>query len=209
MNPRIYCKDKRINRQINTIIDYEWHFAQESKNKDTIAFCQKDLATFQVIRSSQILAWNDELRESYLEDLEIANRIGKNLIAEKYERIAAYTHHEENKMRIFHFQDHSEHRNNFTNKIVEIQVEWIKEFIKEYPSLRSNLNIVHGLEDTPYNNSVETYLKGELDTFSDKTLFQYGRYIVQLKAEKNNLTEMILANIAKTYGFESLKDMAS
>lgn len=209
MNPRIYCKDKKINKQLNTLIEYEWDFFQQTKNQGGPASCQEDWATFQVMRSSQFLAWNEELRESYLEDLEIAKRIGRNLITEKYGRMMEYTHPEEYKKMNSYFPHHTEQRKTITEKIVEIQVEWMEEFIKEYPALRSNIRIIHSSEDTPYDTSAETYLRGELGTYSDKTLLQYGRYIVQLKTENKNLTAMIFANIAKTYGFESIKDMAS
>ena len=51
--------------------------------------------TFYAMRRCQFAAWNEEMRESYLEDLTCAEEDGFNLITEKYARMMKYTAPEE------------------------------------------------------------------------------------------------------------------
>ncbi|MGN1171209.1 MAG: DUF4125 family protein, partial [Lachnospiraceae bacterium] len=65
----------------------------------------------------------------------------------------------------------------------------------------------HTGEDTLWNTSYETYLRGELSTYSDRTLELYGRFITELCRQGKNLAEMTLSNTAVLYGYESLEDL--
>lgn len=195
-----------IDETIKEILTLEWTFFKQTENQGGPASCQEDWDTFQIQRSAQFLAWTKEIRESYLDDLRIATRTGRNLITEKYGRMMESNYPEEyEKMKDF-FPTHSEERKAITLQIAAIQVEWLEEFAKEYPDFALNARRIHSTEDTPYDTSAETYLRGELDTYSDKTLILYGRYIAKLKSENKNLTKMIFENIAKGYGY---KDLAS
>ena len=66
---------------------------------------------------------------------------------------------------------------------------------------------IHTWEDNTYNTSYETYLRGELLTYSDETLRMYGEYIVKLNNEGKNLAELIVTNTALLYGYTSLLEM--
>lgn len=197
--------DKSLPETIQKLIRFEWTFFKQTENQGGPASCQEDFETFQIMRSAQFLAWTEELRASYLEDLEIATRTGRNLITEKYGRMMETAYPEEYKELIKYFPKHDEVRLNITEHIIAIQVEWLEEFKAEYPDLAMNARTIHSSEDTPYDTSAETYLRGELNTYSDRTLILYGRFIVELKNQGKNLTKMICTNIAKGYGYKDLE----
>ena len=69
-----------------------------------------------------------------------------------------------------------------------------------------NARIIHTYEDTPYNTSYETYLRGELGTYSETTFVLYGRFITGLMQEQKNLAFETMSNTARLYGYKSLED---
>lgn len=92
-------------------------------------------------------------------------------------------------------------------EIVRIQVGWMEEFAAEYPKAAGNARSIHTLEDTPFNTSYETYLRGEISTYSDETLDLYGRFIAQLCRKNKNLAKIIMGNTAFLYGYGSLEEL--
>ena len=88
-----------------------------------------------------------------------------------------------------------------------MQVAWMEEFAADYPYLASNARSIHTYEDNGWNTSYETYLRGELSTYSDETLDLYGRFITRLCRENLNLAEMTMENTALLYGYSSLEDL--
>ncbi len=85
-------------------------------------------------------------------------------------------------------------------------MDWLEECQRKYPAVSRMARVIHTSEDTPYDTSAETYLRGELGTYSDDTLLLYGRYIVSLKKEGKNLNEMIYEKQVLSYGYASLAD---
>lgn len=107
------------------------------------------------------------------------------------------------------FPEIPEDKKEIIEEIVKIQVEWMEEFARKYPKAAGNARSIHTAEDTPYNTSYETYLRGELSTYSDETLDLYGRFIAQLCMEEKNLAQMTMANTAFLYGYASLDELES
>ena len=60
---------------------------------------------------------------------------------------------------------------------------------------------------SPFDTSYETYLRGELSTYSDETLDLYGRFIAGLCRKEQNLAKMIMTNTAHLYGYASLEEL--
>ena len=65
--------------------------------------------------------------------------------------------------------------------------------------------MIHRAQDGVYSTSFETYLWGELESYSIETVRLYSEYVNALKAEGRNLNEMILANMVSQYGYSSLE----
>lgn len=82
----------------------------------------------------------------------------------------------------------------------------MEEFAKEYPALADNARSIHTYEDNPFNTSYETYLRGELSTYSDKMLELYGRYIVDYARAGANPAMDIMKNNVRMYGYKSIDE---
>ena len=67
------------------------------------------------------------------------------------------------------------------------------------------MRVLKTSEDTEENTSFETYLRGELSTYSDDTFAKYQRFVNNLRAENLNLTQMIITNTVHMYGYDSLE----
>ena len=89
--------------------------------------------------------------------------------------------------------------------IVELQVRDMEEFSVKYPKLAGNARTIHTSDDLPYDTSYETYLRGELGTYSDKMLDMYGRYIVEHVRSGKNVAQEIMENTIHFYGYKDLE----
>ncbi|CVI66939.1 Tetratricopeptide repeat protein [Clostridiales bacterium CHKCI001] len=207
-----YCKEivvKAADRKeelIERIIQLEWSQFDKVKNEDGRADCQDDWNTFSLMRKSQYLAWTKELLNSYCSDLMEADRKGWNLIMEKYARMMESTSAERYAKIKDHLPERSKERIAIQEEIIKIQVEWMEAFAKKYPNMAKNARSIHSHEDTLFNTSYETYLRGELGTYSRETLILYGRFIVSVKQQGENLAYIIMNHTAKLYGYKSVED---
>ena len=91
-------------------------------------------------------------------------------------------------------------------RIVALQVAWMEEFAAEYPYLAGNARRIHSYEDNDWDTSYETYLRGEISTYSDKMLELYGRYIAAHGTAGQNLAREIMTHSVRMYGYENLED---
>ncbi|MBD5527792.1 MAG: DUF4125 family protein [Lachnospiraceae bacterium] len=176
------------------------------KNEGGRASCQDDWFTFSIMRKSQYLTWNHVMLLQYLYDFDRELERGHNLIEEKYGRMMESTapgRYEEMKER---FPEITPEKKEIIEKIVALQVAWMEEFAAEYPYLAGNARSIHTYEDNGWDTSYETYLRGEISTYSDKMLELYGRYIAEHAAAGKNLAGEIMAHSAHMYGYESLED---
>lgn len=192
---------------VDTIVKLEWSAFDKVSNEGGRASCQDDWETFSIMRKSQYLCWTDEMLESFINDFNVANEKGWNLITEKYGRMEESTSPESFEQIKDSLPPISEGQKQIIESIVEIQVSMMEEFALEYPKAAGNARSIHTYEDTPYNTSYETYLRGELSTYSETTLLLYGRFVAGLAAEGKNLAKMIIENTAHLYGYESLDSM--
>ena len=192
---------------VEEIVSLEWNAFDRVQNEGGRADCQDDWNTFSIMRKSQYLTWNEAMLKSYISDFNRANDSGWNLITEKYGRMMETT----TPTRYAEIKDSlpeiPEPKKEIIEEIVKIQVGWMEEFAEKYPKAAQNARSIHTWEDHPFNTSYETYLRGELSTYSDETLDLYGRYVAQLCIEGKNLAEMTMKNTAVLYGYSSLEDL--
>ncbi len=191
---------------VEKIVDLEWKQFDKVKNEGGRASCQDDYPTFSIMRKSQYLTWPDELLESFYQDLLNAQSKGWNLIMEKYARMMESTTPEKYQELKKDLPVLDEDRIAIQEEIIKIQVSWMEEFAEKYPKMAGNARSIHTSEDTLYNTSYETYLRGELGTYSENTFILYGRFITGLLKEKRNLAYEIMENTAKLYGYESVEE---
>ena len=194
---------------VEKIVALEWKQFDKVKNEGGRADCQDNWGTFSIMRKSQYLAWTEDLLESFYNDLLAAQEKGWNLIMEKYARMMESTCPE----RYAEFEKDlpqiSEERIAIQEEIIKIQVAWMEEFAAKYPKMAGNARSIRSSEDTAYNTSYETYLRGEISTYSENTFLLYGRFVAMLMQENKNLAYEIMANTAKLYGYLSVEDAES
>lgn len=201
----IFAMEAR-NDLIDEIIKAEWEQFDKVVNEGGRAACQDDWSTFSIMRRSQYLTWNDELLESYYHDICVAKAQNRNLISEKYARMMESTAPEEYAEFADKLPKISEDRLAIQETIIAIQVGWMEEFAGQYPKMAANARSIHTAEDSAFNTSYETYLRGEISTYSEKTFVLYGRFIANLQKNAENLAYMIMDNTAKLYGYESAEN---
>lgn len=192
---------------VNEIVSLEWEAFNQVKNEGGRADCQDDWNTFSIMRKSQYETWTQEMLKSYIHDFRKANDNGWNLITEKYGRMMETTAPDKFSEMKEALPKISEEKKEIIDEIVKIQVDWMEDFARRYPKAAGNARSIHTREDNPINTSYETYLRGEISTYSDETLDLYGRFIAGLFREDKNLAEMTMENTALLYGYRSLRDL--
>lgn len=197
---------------VERIARLEFEAFDKVKNEGGRASCQNDWFTFSIMRKSQYLTWNRTMLLQYLYDFHREYERGHNLITEKYGRMMESTapekYEELRKNFRENFPELSEEKKKIIEQICGLQVQWMEEFAAEYPALAENARSIHTAQDSEFNTSYETYLRGELGTYSDKMLELYGRYIVKYAGEGRNPVFDIMENSVKMYGYQSLKEAA-
>lgn len=191
---------------VEKIVALEWKQFDKVENEGGRADCQNNWNTFSIMRKSQYLTWTEELLASFYQDLMDAEEKGWNLITEKYARMMESTAPEKYAELEKDLPKRSEERIAIQEEIIKIQVGWMEQFAGKYPKMAGNARSIHTSEDTPYNTSYETYLRGELGTYSEETLILYGRFIVSVQQAGKNLAYEIMNQTALLYGYESVED---
>ena len=194
------------NQLIKEIVEMEWQQFQNVHNEGGRASCQDDKETFEIMRNSQFLVWNEEVLKSYLADLQDAWADGWNLLTEKYARMMESTAPKEYEAFRDILPKRSEERICLQEELIRQEIAWAEDFARRYPKLGSTGRKLHTSEDTPWDTSQETYLRGEIGTFSDRTIKLYARMIREMAEKGENLTEKNLGFMVRFYGYQSLEE---
>lgn len=191
------------------IAKLEFEAFDKVSNEGGRASCQDDWRTFNIMRRSQYLTWDRTMLLQYLYDFEREMSLGHNLITEKYGRMMESTAPERYKEIAGSFPELSEEKKAIIEQIVKIQVDWMEEFAAKYPAMGERARRIKTSQDNAFETSYETYLRGELGTYSDKMLELYARFIVGLSSHNSNLAYETMLNTAKLYGYDSLEQAES
>ena len=192
---------------VEEVIRREWDQFQHTENEGGRASCQGNWPMFHQMRASQFMTWPEDLLRSYLDDLDEANRVDRNLVTEKYARMMASTAPDEYRERIEPFIPRlSDERVARQERVIAVQVAWARDFRGRYPKLGAAMRVLTTAEDTPEDTSFETYLRGELGTYSDRTMALYEAMVEDLQAAGRNLTEQTVANTVRLGGFADLEE---
>ena len=169
---------EKIAEDILEIVDHEYVMFDKVQNIGGRADCQDNRPTFYIMRSSQLSAWSEEMRRSYLQDLLEAEAAGRNLLTEKY----AYMMEQTNPAEYAQIADRLPAR-----------------------SREKRGRATHSGDDRAWATSFETYLRGELSTYSMKTLSLYEAHVESLRAAGTNMNRAILQKEVELYGYPSLE----
>lgn len=192
---------------IEALCQREWHMFVMVNNNGGTASCQQDEDFFKKMRCCQFLAWSDDMLANYLDDLEVAETCGRNLLMEKYAWMMENTHPDEFAGIRDSLPQLTEEHLALVRSIVRQQVEWEAEVDKAFPMTRSSGRPLRKDQDTGHVTSFETYLDCELKSYSLPTLKAYHKHMLDLAANGGNMALEVAENTARAYGFACLADM--
>ena len=92
------------------------------------------------------------------------------------------------------------------NDVVKIEVSWMEQYAQKYPYMAEGNREIHSYEDSEYSTSFETYLRGELHTYSHNTLTLYADMVKKLEKEGKSMSLMIMDAMVKSYGYKDIDD---
>ena len=154
--------------------------------------CQEHPEAFELHRRAQFSCWSKETLESYLHDLERAQEKGTNLMTQKYARM-------DNLIPQLN-------SNPLIDTIVGYQYAWQRSMMKKYPGIMSGGRPLSRAEDSAFMTSFETYLRGELETYSDDTLELLSKDILAKHAQGISMAEELYTCLVKDKGYDSLDE---
>ena len=154
--------------------------------------CQDYPESFKRHRRVQFTAWSVGTLKSYLNDLKNAVEEGSNLMTVKYARMDNLIP-EENK-------------NPLIMEIVKIQYGWQQEMFSKYPYLMGGARPLSKSEDNARKTSFETYLGGELETYSGATLELLYKDMSKKIKDGVNMSEEVYGYLVREMGYQSIDD---
>ena len=193
--------------KIEKIINTEWDMFQQVDNIGGRADCQDDFETFYIMRRSQYDNWTTEMVDAYSDFAARSQEEGRNLVSEKYARMMAYTD-------LHYFNKHLRDKlpavpaKNFRliNRIVERLICWEEEMARRYPKLAGTARPFRSSEDKYGFTSMETYARGELETYPEELLALYCQYVDDLWDEGISLSRKNLQTMVSMYGYDSIDE---
>ncbi len=189
------------------ITQLEWEMFQHVNNTGGRASCQDNPDTFFKMRMSQWLAYSEEVLESYKADCLSAMEKGDNLLWQKYARMMETTYPEEYDALKQYLPEVSEESRAQIEEIVKIYVEWDAFMAQRYPNIRSRGRVATTGEDSELaGSSMESYLRGELMSYSEKTRNLIYREVKEAYEKGENLQRDMIANETRFYGYSSLEE---
>lgn len=187
------------------IIAMEWEMFQQVNNVGGRASCQDRPDTFDIMRSSQLRCWPEKLLESYEADLIAAKAEGDNLLTYKYGYMMAQTDPEGYEKIRDKLPPVSSEKAALVEKIVAQQMAQHHQLASRYPKYMRRTRPSDSHADDIYGwTSAETYLRGELKTYSMRTLELYDDFMQT--PEGGHLVEDIMTATVRSYGYRDLED---
>ena len=174
---------------IERILELEWGMFHNVRSKYPVS-CQQDPDGFRLYRGAHFSVWSEETLRSYHNDLLESQRQGRNLMTLKYARM-------ENLIPPLN-------TNPIIDEIVELQLAAQKEMLLRYPRFLSRARPLE--DDGSTSMSFKTYTRGELETYSDKTIELLHRDIKQMAQRGENWSIQTFSHLVMDLGYESLDE---
>jgi hypothetical protein len=156
------------------------------------AACQEHPEEFRRNRTAQFFTWSEKTLMSYLDDLMSAQEEGNNLMTLKYARMGN---------QIPRLNDDP-----LIEKIVVRQTVWQKDLAARYPFLMGRARVIESRQDTDWQTSFETYLRGELETYSGKTLRSLYEDLQRYEQDHQNMNQRLYEFLVRDLGYGSLDE---
>lgn len=202
----IMSPEKR-NLIIEQIIRSEWEMLQSVQELGERPCCKDGWGTFHIMRYSNFYPWSDRMLRSYLRDLNEAFKAQRNLVMEKYAYMMEYTDPAYYRESLEpYLPPMEEEKRSLIAEISQYILDCEREFVKRYPRIGNMSNAIEAKNDTKTTTSMESYLKGELRTYSTLTLRHFVDFVRDCKAKGINHSFIVREKTVHMYGYESLEE---
>lgn len=181
---------------IEKIIEKEWEYFSAARNIDGKAHCQSDYETFEIMRKAQFMVYDMNTLQLYYHDLLV-----RDLISLKYGYMMKTTDPKGYEKIKSILPEISVEKAQMIEAIVAIQVEMTEDYYQDKPRLLKQARKIHTYEDTLDQTSSETYLRGELSTYSMETLVSYASNLVACVNEGRNIVQEMIDYELERYGY--------
>lgn len=187
---------------IAAIIGAEWQMFDKVQNEGGRAACQNDARTFAIMRYSQFAPLPQDVLKSYRDDLAVAAREGRNLLAEKYAYMMEYTDPATfDRTLRDHLPAVSAYKQELCARIANRLIRDEQQFAARYPALHAQGRPTEGAQADDV--SVHVYALGELKTYSERTLERYDAWLRAHPEE--NISVSVHRVMVQLYGYDSLE----
>jgi hypothetical protein len=156
------------------------------KNRGGKALCQEQPEVFKAIRISNFVHWSEATLESYWSDLLEAQNHKRNLMTEKYARMEGMMPPVDAETALL------------IDKIVKQECQWLESIAMQSPHLKP-VRPIYSVDDSPYVVSSETYSRGELATYSTRTLKLYLQDVMDMASKNINRIELIFDTMSEKF----------
>jgi hypothetical protein len=153
--------------------------------------CRQQPEAFRLHRKAQFIPWSIESLKSYYNDLLIAHDHGRNLMTEKYARM-------DNRIPRVNY-------NPLIEKITSVQYEWQKQLFEKYPLFMKGARPLSQGDEAGGMTSFETYLRCELETYSDSTLTSLFKDVQEKREQGKNMSQETYEYLIEQFGYSSLE----
>ncbi len=194
---------------VDEIVELEWEMFQAVNAGGPRASCQEDRRTFEHMRAAQFSAWSAQTAASYLDDLRSARRTGRNLVREKYIHMMRETDSEPYERLKGDLAFPDAQGLTLVDEITAVLARQTKKMFERYPLVCSMGRPRTSEGDDAWDTSVETYQRGELLTYSKRTLESYKRQLLEMETCGMSLAEAITTRTVGYYGYGSLDEAES
>ena len=161
-------------------------------NPQPTSSCQEHPESFKLHRRAQFHPWSEEALGSYLDDLHQAKDRGDNLMRRKYARMQGLIG--------------SENTNPLVDEIVRLKMDWQRAMFRDYPAVMSGARPLTDEGTQTQMTSFETYARGELETYSERTLTLLHRDLLAMQARGESLSEKVYDYLVRASGHASLAE---
>jgi hypothetical protein len=165
------------------IIDREWVMFHGVKASEP-ASCQEAEGTFRLMRWMSHSVLPEAVLLAIEAQLEAAATLGRNLMTEKYARMAG---------QIPPLKQAPQ--SDVIRAIVAAETEWLRALGRRYP-----------LTFPGSGERFGAYLAGELETYADDTLALYGTWIAQALEQGRNPVQERYQNLFRRMGYASIEE---
>ena len=101
----------------------------------------------------------------------------------------------------------SEEKWKLVSELTEIQTRWMETFHESHPLFGGQGRAVRKAEAYPGDASVETYARGELSTYSEKTLRSLKTCLETLQKQEVHPEVLTMDYMARCYGYHSAEEV--